>query len=475
MQSHTRLFAVLVTAALALSAVGVFAAEDAPAAAKSWVGATLDHCCWGGDIRIRQVHFDDIPIVADPPGVTRRGENHFFRFRTRLWGQWDPMENVTVKGRVVNEFREWIDPDMDMTPDVSSYDFPDELVVDNLYLEMRNLMDNRLDIRVGRQDMIYGTGKVILEGTPKDGSRTIYFDAAKLTWKGIANTTVDVFGIYNESENKLGINDFDGQPDKRDVTGYTGAFNDNTESGGGVYVKSQCPRTAMPLEAYYIYKDESAWTAVDPDLGNVPVPGREIHTLGGRLLPKLSDTVNAALEVAYQTGETDSNRDTEGWMADGVVNMTLPGETMKPVLSAGLYYLSGDDPNTLDEDEGWNPLWARWPQYSELYVYAYDAESAGRWSNLMMPHLDLSMALNKNVRAKAMVALMEANEDDGPGPGKTRGILGTVRVDFNLAEKLLSEHDKLMGHVTVEVLDPDDYYLVDDMAHFARWELTYAF
>ena len=44
---------------------------------------------YGLDIRVRQVHFDEIPIVADPPGVTRSGENHFMRFRTRVWGQAD--------------------------------------------------------------------------------------------------------------------------------------------------------------------------------------------------------------------------------------------------------------------------------------------------------------------------------------------------------------------------------------------------
>jgi hypothetical protein len=474
MQSHKRIGFAVCAAALALAAAGAMAAEDA-AQAKTWVGETLDKCCWGGDFRARLVHFDDIPIVADPPGVTRRGENFFTRFRTRLWGQWDPEENITVKGRVVNEWREFFEPDMDMAPDVSSYAFPDELVVDKLYVEMRNLMNDKLDLKVGRQDLIYGTGKVILEGTPKDGSRTIYFDAVKATWKGFENTTVDLFGIYNESENKLGINDFDGDPDKRDVTGYTGTFNDNVESGGGVYVKSKCPMTAMPVEAYYIYKDESDWTAFDSvALVNVNVPGREVHTVGARLMPKLSDTVGAALEVAYQMGETDDNRDTDGMMVDAVVNMQLPCETCKPTLSAGVYYLSGDDPNTTD-DEGWNPLWARWPQYSELYVYAYDAESAGRWSNLIMPHVDLSMAVCKNVKATALIGLMEAVEDDGPGTGKTRGILGTLRFDFDLGEKLLTEHDKLFGHVIVEVLDPDDYYNVDDTAHFARLELSYAF
>ncbi|MBN1514054.1 MAG: alginate export family protein [Phycisphaerae bacterium] len=464
--------------ALALLAMGTWlhAAETAePAAPKNWVGQTLDKCCWGGDLRVRQVHFDEIPIIADPPGVTRNGQNHFFRIRTRLWGQWDPSENVTVKGRVVNEFREWLDPElMDDVPDVSNYEFPDELVVDKLYLQVRNLLDEKLDVKIGRQDLIYGTGKVMLEGTPKDGSRTIYMDAAKLTWKGIENTTIDVFGIYNESENDLSIENFgEGPPDKRDIIGYDKNFNDATESGFGVYVKNaSCAR--MPLEGYYIMKDEDAWVTAGAD-GEVTVPGKEIHTIGARFMPKLADTVDANLEVAFQTGETDDDADTEGTMVDAVVNWHLPVcDTMKPCLGAGVYYLSGDDPDTTDQ-ENWVPLWGRWPQYSELYIYSWDAERAGEWSNLMMPHLDLSLALTPKCKAKAMVALLEADENDGPGTGDERGVLGTLRFDFTLAEKLLTEKDKLMGHLLVEVLDPGDYYNVDETAHFARWELFYAF
>ena len=457
---------------LALLALGTWLHAAEPAAPQSWAGQALDQCCWGGDIRIRQVHFDEIPIIAD--GVTRGGENHFFRVRTRLWGQWDPTEDITVNGRVVNEFREWMKPDnMEDAADVSNYEFPDELVVDNLYLEVRNLLDEKLDVKVGRQDMIYGTGKVILEGTPKDGSRTIYMDAAKLTWKGVENTTVDVFGIYNESENKLSIENFGEGPDKRDVVGYTGGFNDATESGLGVYVKNKS-YADMPIEAYYILKDEDQWVRSTPT-GDVIEPGREIHTFGARCMPKLADSVNANVEVAYQTGETDDNVDTEGMMLDAVLNWKLPmAEDMKPCLGAGVYYLSGDDPDSAD-NEGWVPLWGRWPQYSELYIYAFDAERAGEWSNLMMPHVDLSLALGSKCTAKAMVALLEADEDNGPGDGKERGMLGSLRLDFTLAEKLLTEKDKLSGHLLVEVLDPGDYYNVDETAHFARWELFYAF
>jgi hypothetical protein len=36
-------------------------------------------------------------------------------------------------------------------------------------------------IKLGRQDLIFGHGWLVLEGTPLDGSRSIYFDAARAT------------------------------------------------------------------------------------------------------------------------------------------------------------------------------------------------------------------------------------------------------------------------------------------------------
>ena len=54
-------------------------------------------------------------------------------------------------------------------------------------------------------------------------------------------------------------------------------------------------------------------------------------------------------------------------------------------------------------------------------------------------------------------------------------MLGTLRADFTLGRNILSEKDRLFGHVIAEVLDPGDYYLVDDTAHFLRWEMSYSF
>ncbi len=413
---------------------------------------------WGGDIRLRQVAFDHIPIIADPPGVTRGGQNHFSRILTRIWGRLDLSEQVTVYSRIVNEWRHYgkgSDP---------NWDWPDEAVVDALYLDVNGLLDGRLDARLGRQDLIYGTGKLILEGTPKDGSRSLYHDAIRLRLHAPAATTVDLLGIYNQPENQLAIGS-----EKRDLTGKDTAFNDMTESGGGVYLANR-HLTGLPFEAYYLYKRESSWI----DRHGTNQPGRNVHTVGTRWMPETEFGLSANIEVARQFGETSADVDLKGWMADVVVRQQVDQWPGKPSLGAGVYHISGDKADT-ERDEGWNPLWARWPQYSELYVYAFDAEAAGRWSNVTMPYVALRLHPFGDTRLNVMVAQLRAPERTGPGSGRERGWLGTARYDFTLGNRWLTDKDRLFGHLLLEVLKPGDYYNVDRTAYFARWELSYAF
>ena len=486
---NRRCLSVLVAVAGTLTIL-VFAAsaQTDEASARSWIGETLEKCCFGGDIRIRQVYFDDIPQNSDARPVVRGGDNHFFRFRTRLWGQIDPMENVTAKIRLVNEFREYDKPDgQDFA------EWPDEVAVGKLWLAVNNIFDGNFDLKIGRQDMIYGTGKVILEGTPLDGSRTIFMDAVKLTYKGSEWHTVDVFGIYNEPENDLAIDS-----EEYNLNGILHPVvdkdRDRVEKGLGVYVKDKSIDTC-PLEYYYLFKQEDSfdepisgftglfktmspdndWVTADEDAEMLYIDEYDLHTFGARVMPTLTEGVSAAVEAAYQVGER-GNSDAGGYMIDALLKCMLPGD-MKPTLSLGWYYLSGDDPDSTDEDEGWNPLWARWPQYSELYIYAFDLDAAGRWSNVSMPHVDLALACPKtSAKIKAMLAYMEAPENDGPGPGDERGWLGTLRVDFPLAQGVLGEKDKVVAHVVGEYIDPGDYYAdgMDD-SFFARWELMYIF
>ena len=43
--------------------------------------------------------------MADPPGVTRFGENNYFRIRPRLWGHYDPRKGP-LDTTVVREWKD---------------------------------------------------------------------------------------------------------------------------------------------------------------------------------------------------------------------------------------------------------------------------------------------------------------------------------------------------------------------------------
>jgi hypothetical protein len=404
---------------------------------------------FGGDIRLREIYFDNIPYTNG--GEARGGVNHFQRYRTRLWGEYHRNENFMVRTRLVNEFRTYIEPNN------NSWNSVDEIVFDNLFFDWKR---NDWSLRFGRQDLIYGTGKLILDGTPKDGSRTIYFDAVKLTYSGIPGTIVDFLYLNTRAQDPIAIHSED-----RDIVGFSGgdAF-DGTESGGGVYVKNKSIEK-LPFEAYYLVKTHEQDVAF---LNN-----NDRHTVGARLMPVFAPHLTGNIEAAYQFGN-----DISAFMIDTKVVLHIdPLAEQKARIGLGWYYLSGDDSST-SKDEGWNPLWARWPQYSELYVYAFDADGAGRWSNLNMPYIDFSISPIEKLRIDLLLGYMWAPEDNGAGGGNDRGLLITFQNSFTLKEKLFTSKDKLSGHLLFEFMEPGNYYTDDQQDHtasFLRAELSYSF
>ncbi len=436
--------------------LGVFLTTNAQATEK----AEASQFTYGGDIRLRTVSFNYIPYTL---GIDARGgKNNFQRYRTRLWGNYQATDNLMFRIRAVNEFRTFVKPEN------HTWDSMDEVVFDNIYLDWKG---NDISVRVGRQDLIYGTGKLILDGTPKDGSRTIYFNAIKASYTGLKDITIDIFAMYTPSEDELAIHSQD-----RDLVGKTAGGYDEEETGGGIYIKNKsCSK--MPYEGYYLIKtDEEEWAR--PAIGVVGTgagithDSHTRHTIGTRLMPKFSKAFDANVELAYQFGE-----DTSAYMIDALANWHVQGlEKYKVKVGLGWYYLSGDDPSTTD-DEHWNPLWARWPQYSELYVYSFDPDGVGHWSNISMPHAKLSITPSKNYKTDLLLGYMMAPEADAAG-GDERGLLFTWWNRFTVAEKIITDTDKLSAHVLLELFDPGDYYTAaqqDETAYFFRVEMNYKF
>ncbi len=435
-------------AALALAAAPALAEEATDAAAAEPPSGVAFRA--GGDLRLRQEAFDDIPIRTAEPAVTRGGNNNYFRVRPRLFAGVDFGADVSLDARLCDEFRV-------RNTGQKSYEWPDELILDQLRLSLRNLLDGRVDLTLGRQDLALGSGRLFAEGTAKDGSRTGFFDGVRALVRVDEKRTLDLFGFYGRCENDLAVGH-----EHRDLTGLAPGWNGMDEATAGFFYDDRT-LDGLGWGAYYVWLHDTAWRTRAGDR----VPHEDVHTLGARLLPRFSDEWSAELEAAWQLSGSDGYDRRAGFAFGGLKWEFLPGA----YVSANALWLSGDDPDTARRED-FNVLFGRYPWISELLLYGFDGDGVGTWHNLSHAWLEAGCAWgeSKAHRIRATVGPVFAPERDGAGGGRERGWLETVRYAF----PLWSEQG-LTGHLFLEVFEPGDYYVSDRTAYFFRWEINWAF
>ncbi|MBN2070062.1 MAG: alginate export family protein [Candidatus Krumholzibacteriota bacterium] len=432
-------FTILVAAAGGFSAACLSAGE--PAAFR-----------YGFDERVRQTYIENGFDLHDG----NSDDWSFFRVRTRLWCEWKPAERWTVHAALNNEHRHWFKS----TKGYQDEDFEiNELIFEKLYISANDIAGSPLSMTVGRQNIMYGEGFLFMDGGPLDGSRTGYFNAVRLGAK-FEKRSIELHMLSNPSWDKyLPTLNCQRQP-----------LIDYDEMGAGAYYTDQSFE-GHKIEGYYFYKNES-------EGGNTPES--DIHTAGGRLSGKKGDSFSYATEWALQLGDRGkSDRKGFGGYLHGTFN--LPS-TVEPELTVGVIYLSGDDPST-DEYEGWDPLYSRWPKWSELLIYTMATTGNGiaYWDNLFAPNLKTTAKPMKNMTAEASIYFMKAVADPPAaswavpgmgsilGSGKTKGFLSSVKIKYRFCKNL-------SGHLLWERFDPGDYYNEDaSIANFLRWELFYTF
>jgi hypothetical protein len=137
-------------------------------------------------------------------------------------------------------------------------------------------------------------------------------------------------------------------------------------------------------------------------------------------------------------------------------------------LTAGAIYLSGDKAD-FNECQDWDPMFARWPKWSESYIYTQiNEDQVAYWTNLKSIYISALFKPDKDVRLQfdyfRLGAVQEAGASDFPGgDGKTRGDLyiGKLSYVFN---------KKWSGHILWEGFAPGDYYF--DNANGYNWLRT---
>lgn len=409
----------------------------------------------GADLRFRYDYKDNAPSSGGKINTTYQD---YYRLRTRVWGE-AKVENVTLFGRLANEFRDYHNAPQ-------QYDFPDELFIDALYVDVSGAFDDLVDLRVGRQELKYGEGRIISDGSAGDGSRSTYFDAVRTSYHVSEKSTLDVFGIYQRPEDDWTLGN-----EAYDLTSLTGGENnDLTESAVGLYL-TLAEKKEFPVELYYIWKDESRY--YNKGDRSKRVPGRDFSTAGTRLTPELNERFTAEFEGATQFGETDDGRDILGFLGyAGLLYKVAPDHAWRPTVKGGLLYLSGDEHAKTGDDTNWNPVFNRTTWFSELASGQY---SKYYWTNLLYPHLELGAVPAKAQKVTLEAGPMFAAENDTAQDDSYRGLLGVAKYQFPLLKGFFRKESEVKGTVLGEVFDAGDYYADAETGYYLRFELAAKF
>lgn len=411
---------------------------------------------WGFDIRLRQEYYNNA-LDLDFKYDDRRD---VLRPRGRIWAELGKFfsdqeikerNGLSLYARITGEPRIWLD----------GYSQPgewNEVCVDNLYLDYTRILSAPISERVGRQDLAYGKGLVIMDGTPNDGSRTMYFDASKTVVNlDPIQTQVDVLAIWNQGrESRIAA-----EPDANRATW---PFN---QAAGGVYITNKSVQ-GQEFQAYYLYKDE---TPID----SVTLPGRTVNCVGLYAAGVLPANFDYYGELGYQWGK-EGAASRQGYAGVSELGYTLKAAPWTPRVHVGYEYLSGDDPNT-STYEGWDPMFGQWVRWSELLFYRWSREyggRAGQWTNLqrgnlgieVRPMKDLSFTLDYNL---VLANHHEFGEAYPYSDGWQRGQLVAAKLSYKF-------NRYWQGHLLGEYFFTGDYYAEStDDAYFLRWQIELTF
>ena len=373
------------------------------------------------DLRVRQEVMDGVLFFLPDP------DRNQVRFRTRA-GVSIAKDAHTFKLLLANEHRRYIHPDN------LPFDW-DELIIDQLFWSWKT---DQTKLTLGRQNIIWDEGFIMLEGKPYDGSRSIFHDAVRVEHE-LDEGKLEADFIYNLKRDPVVLaGDADLRLRDADETALAVRF----EKGTGA--------------ASYIFKAER-----DPDH---LLPDLTTHTLdlGMTRGQETGTRWRGEFAAQYQIwGENTSNL--ENRMATALYS-TLGFNLGKSTRGkAGLFAYS----------ETFRTPWGRWPMWSDLYIYTLIGESTPNrvnvagWKNIAAPFAGVSRPLSSAVEGKfTAYYLLTPNQNFS-----ARGLLLETRLDFKL-------NARFSGHLLWEMLDPGGFHEagtppITEAVHFLRWEIIF--
>jgi hypothetical protein len=418
---------------------GALFAENAPRSA-------LD---WGYRLRLRQEYGANLSDFSN----ALADDNNYLRVRSQLWGSWSPIARWKLYAMLNNEHRHWYKSNKGF--EHRKFEIH-ELIFESLYVEGKSIAGSPFGFVAGRQNLFYGEGFICWDGGPLDGSRTAYFNALLLT-ASFGTRRLDAHFISDpERDRYLPI----ANNQKQSLIEWD-------ETGAGLYYTDESFE-GRKLEAYYFFKNEN-----DEDDA---YPVSDIHTVGARASGKGFGRLTFAAEGALQAGDRGT-QDRLGYGGYLYGKYALPIERVPVSLGTGAFYLSGDDPGSADRYEGWNPVYSRWPKWSELYIYSLARErGAALWENFASLWFGLEIKPLDRVAFEERIYPMWAPEPPPAGANKSIFGAGSRRGTLSVMKLSGTLNNFLSAYALWEALMPGDYYAAgSDTAHFLRWEIMFKY
>lgn len=434
----------------------------------------------GLDIRLREVYGRNIlSMNKDWGGSENYNDHHWQRYRTRWSLKWALNPDIDFNTRLTWEFWGHCKPENHPIPffEEQNYDF-DEAIFDIMNIQWRNFMCLPLTLTVGRQEIILGTGWLVLDGTPGDGSRTIFFDAIRAQYQVSDTTKLDLIYIqqYDDEEKYIKPFNHHAVQERRHLT------QKNDETGFIVYLTHLLSEDTS-VDGYYIYKKEEAsdWSK------HYSTPGTdaEIHTFGGRLYGNLTQNWSYSAEYAAQFGKSHANGQRYRDLCAQGTNTKLMYaflDDMKNEVHVGYEYLSGDDDPTDGTDNQFNPLWGDWPQYQrggdlQSYIWTFENKGLGNVVNMHRLGFGHSFKPNNVWTVATDYNLLWADETNPRALGPTGNNLTNNNFRGHMLSSIATYSccKNFRTHFMLDYFIPGSYYDISDDAFFARVHMEWAF
>lgn len=426
--------------------------------AKTNVHKALPWLDVGADLRLREIYGNNLTTL-DKGNTT--DEFHFQRYRVRTWFKMRVLQAMGYEGKEAKDltlnFRMVYEPRTVQRPKATENFIRNEIIIDKLNLQWANAFGMPLTVTVGRQDIKLDDGWLVFEGTPSDGSRTVYFDAARLTWvaKEI-DTKFDVIYINQKTDSAWWL---------KPINDQQVPVNFNVDSVGAILYVTNTSLPKTQISGYFIYKHDNLENSTQTN---------DIYTFGGRIAGNVCTRWDYRAELAYQFGKRDSSA-INAMGFNSRLTYSFKDECDNKVY-IGYEYRSGDRART-GTDEGFDILWGAYPQWSNIYNgYADRLDGRGPAQSPNIHRIGLGWNLKP---CKKMALLFDYHllfADQRPASGDPnfssdaafRGQLVSALMKYTF-----NEH--ISGHLIGEVFFPGDYYRNNhnDPAVFTRAELSF--